>query len=31
MGLLQNGYRHNLIGRIVGTTNLDGWRPEVGV
>ena len=31
MGLLQNGYRHNLIGRVVGTTNLDGWRPEVGV
>ena len=31
MGLLQNGYRHNLTGRIVGTTNLDGWRPEVGV
>ena len=31
MGLLQNGYRHNLIGRLVGTTNLDGWRPEVGV
>lgn len=31
MGLLQNGYRHNLIGRIVGTTNLDGWRPDVGV
>ena len=31
MGLLQNGYRHNLIGRIVGTTNHDGWRPEVGV
>lgn len=31
MGLLQNGYRHNLIGRIVGATNIDGWRPEVGV
>lgn len=31
MGLLQNGYRHNLIGRIVGNTNIDGWRPEVGV
>ena len=31
MGLLQNGYRHNLIGRLVGTTSLDGWRPEVGV
>lgn len=31
MGLLQNGYRHNLTGKIVGTTNLDGWRPEVGV
>lgn len=31
MGLLQNGYRHNLIGRIVGPTDIDGWRPEVGV
>ena len=31
MGLLQNGYRHNLTGRIVGSTNIDGWRPQVGV
>lgn len=31
MGLLQNGYRHNLTGRIVGGTNLDGGNPSVGV
>ena len=31
MGLLQNGYRHNLIGRIVGATNVDGWNPYAGV
>lgn len=31
MGLLQNGYRHNLTGFIVGGTNLDGWNPSVGV
>ena len=27
MGLVQNGYRHNLTGRIVGATNLDGANP----
>ena len=31
MGILQNGYRHNLIGKIYGATNIDGWRPQVGV
>ena len=31
MGLLQNGYRHNLTGRIAGATNLDGWNPSAGV
>ncbi len=31
MGLLQNGYRHNLIGRIVGATNVDGWNPYAGI
>jgi hypothetical protein len=27
MGLLQNGYCHNLSGKIVGATNLDGANP----
>jgi hypothetical protein len=31
MGLLQNGYRHNLTGRLAGATNLDGWNPCAGV
>ena len=31
MGLLQNGYRHNLTGRLAGATNLDGWNPSAGV
>ena len=31
MGLLQNGYRHNLTGRLAGATNLDGWNPYAGV
>ena len=31
MGLLQNGYRHNLTGKIVGGTNLDGANPFVQV
>lgn len=31
MGLLNNGYRHNLTGKIVGSSNVDGWRPQVGL
>lgn len=31
MGLLQNGYRHNLTGKVAGATNLDGWNPTAGV
>lgn len=31
MGILQNGYRHNLTGKIYGSTNVDGWHPAVGV
>lgn len=29
MGLLQNGFRHNAIGRLFGGTNLDGANPSV--
>lgn len=31
MALLQNGYRHNLIGNLFGGTNLDGANPAVHV
>ncbi len=31
MGLLQNGYRHNLTGKIHGATTLDGANPSVHV
>ena len=31
MGLLQNGYRHNLTSRLIGATNLAGWNPTGGV
>lgn len=31
MGLLQNGYRHNLIGNLFGATSLDGANPSVHV
>lgn len=31
MALLQNGYRHNLIGNLFGGTNLDGANPSVHV
>lgn len=31
MGLLQNGYRHNLTAKIVGVSKLDGWTPTGGV
>lgn len=31
MGLLQNGYRHNLTSKVIGATNLDGWNPHAGV
>lgn len=31
MGLLQNGYRHNLTSRLIGATKLDGWNPTGGV
>lgn len=29
MGLLQNGFRHNAIGKLFGGTNLDGANPSV--
>lgn len=29
MGLIQNGYRHNAIGKLFGGTNLDGANPSV--
>jgi len=31
MGLLQNGYRHNLTGKLFGGTSLDGANPSVHV
>ncbi len=31
MGLLQNGFRHNLTGKLFGGTNLDGANPSVHV